>query len=281
MQLQVKEVKLPEAILFNYEELKAELAEKVHIYETMVYTDDQIKQAKADRADLNKLKKALNDERLRREREYMAPFNDFKGKINEIIAIIDKPVAVIDKQVKAYEEKAKEDKRNEIQTYFDEHARGFEYAAPEWLKLEQIFDEKWLNASANMNGIKESIRERCQQIDTEVKTIQSLPEYSFEALEAYKATLNLSKAIAEGQRLAEIQRRKAEAEALKAQADAAKQEAPAPAPTACQPAEPVDVWQEKAPEKTWVSFRALLTVDEAKALKAFFENNGITFEAVK
>ena len=41
-----------------YEELKQELTEKVSMYETMVYTDDQIKEAKADKANLNKLKKA-------------------------------------------------------------------------------------------------------------------------------------------------------------------------------------------------------------------------------
>ena len=71
MELKVNEVAVPEQITFNYEELKQELTEKVSMYETLVYTDDQIKQAKADKANLNKLKKALNDERIRREREYI------------------------------------------------------------------------------------------------------------------------------------------------------------------------------------------------------------------
>ena len=83
MELKVAEVQLPEAILFNYDELKKELTEKVKTYETMAYTDDQIKDAKADRANLNKLKKALNDERIRREKEYMQPFNEFKAKQNK------------------------------------------------------------------------------------------------------------------------------------------------------------------------------------------------------
>lgn len=105
MELKVNEVSIPEQITFNYDELKRDLIDKVSTYETLVYTDDQIKQAKADKANLNKLKKALNDERIRREKEYMKPFNDFKSKINEIICIIDKPVAVIDRQVKEYEDK--------------------------------------------------------------------------------------------------------------------------------------------------------------------------------
>lgn len=105
MELRVNEVAIPEKIDFNYEELKAELISKVSFYETLVYTDDQIKDAKADKANLNKLKKALNDERIRKEKEYMQPFNVFKAQINEIIGIIDKPIAVIDEQVKAYDEK--------------------------------------------------------------------------------------------------------------------------------------------------------------------------------
>ena len=68
MELKMNEYQLPEKILFNYEELKQELTEKVAHYETLVYTDDQIKEAKADRANLNRLKKALNDERIRREK---------------------------------------------------------------------------------------------------------------------------------------------------------------------------------------------------------------------
>ncbi|WNV59438.1 DUF1351 domain-containing protein [Oscillospiraceae bacterium NTUH-002-81] len=73
MELRVEEYQLPQKISFNFEELKAELQEKTQHYETMVYTDDQIKEAKADRANLNRLKKALNDERIRREKEYLAP----------------------------------------------------------------------------------------------------------------------------------------------------------------------------------------------------------------
>lgn len=118
MELRVNEVAIPERIDFNYEELKAELTSKVSFYETLVYTDDQIKDAKADRVKLRKLKDALNSERIRREREYMQPFNVFKAQINEIIGIIDKPIAVIDEQVKAFDEKRKAEKQKAIEELF-------------------------------------------------------------------------------------------------------------------------------------------------------------------
>lgn len=107
MELRVNEVAIPEKIDFNYEELKAELTSKVSFYETLVYTDDQIKDAKADKANLNKLKRALNDERIRREKEYMQPFNVFKAQINEIIGIIDNTPLIAPLQVANDEPKTK------------------------------------------------------------------------------------------------------------------------------------------------------------------------------
>jgi len=57
MELKMDKYQLPEKISFNFEELKAELTAKVQMYETLVYTDDQIVEAKKDRANLNRLKK--------------------------------------------------------------------------------------------------------------------------------------------------------------------------------------------------------------------------------
>jgi Amt family ammonium transporter len=61
MELRVNEVQLPAPITFNYEELKQEIVSLAEQYRGMVYTDEQIDIAKADKARLNKLKKALND----------------------------------------------------------------------------------------------------------------------------------------------------------------------------------------------------------------------------
>lgn len=270
MELKVSEVQLPEKIVFNYDELKSELTEKVHVYETMVYGENEIKEAKADRANLNKLKKALNDERIRREKEYMMPFNDFKAKINEIISIIDKPVAVIDAQVKDYENKKREEKNVAIIALWEGKEK------PEWLELIKVFDESWLNASTSMKSIGEAMDARLAQVKADLSTLGALPTFCFEATEEYKRTLDINKAIAEGQRLADIQRRKVEAENAKAQAQAqAKQETPTPmAENAMNPPEEVES------PTVWVSFRACINVSQAKELKAFFEARGIKYESI-
>lgn len=286
MELKVNEVTIPDVIQFNYDELKQELTEKVSLYETMVYTDDQIKQAKADKASLNKLKKALNDERIRREKEYLQPFNEFKAKINEIISIIDKPVAVIDKQVKEYEEKQKADKKATI----IEHWESIE-DKPEWLTFDSIFDSRWLLSGTSMRSIKDNINGIINSVKENITTLESLPEFSFEATEEYKRTLDINKAIAEGKRLADIQKRKEEQERLKAEQEAkrqAEEEAKKQAEITAKQTEEAtfndapDLYAQKPvkEEAQWISFEAYLTVPQALELKEFFISKNIDFKAL-
>lgn len=298
MELKINDFQLPSSIEFNFDELKNELEDRVKHYETLVYDDTQIKEAKADVAALRKLKKALNDERIRREREYMAPFEEFKAKINEIISIIDKPVNLIDTQIKAYDEEKKTKKFNEIKAFFEESDH------PEWLQFHQLFDPKWLNATVSIPIIHDTITTRLFLIKQDLETLSKLPEFGFEATEAYKTTLNINSALAEGQRLADIQKRKAEQARIeeearqKAEMERQKIEAfiqeqaetnPKPSFPEEEPAneqylervERADA--EKAEdEKTaeWVSFRCRLTVKMAAKLKAFFVENEIEFNAI-
>lgn len=282
MELKVTPYEQPKAIEFNFEELKAELEERVHVYETTVYNDEQIQQAKADRADLNKLKKAINDERIRREREYMEPFNTFKTQIAEIIKIIDKPVAVIDAQVKDYETREKEERREKINAYWEgELQEDLTTRPPEWLKLCNIWQDRWLNKSVSIAAAKQDIKNAIAQIQEDVATLTSLPEFGFEAVEVYKTTLDMNTALNTAREMSEIQKRKETAEKarleaeMRAQAEAQAAQEPEPAET---PADPEPVPYEEP--KVWVNFAALLTAGQAKELKAFFEERGIQYKPI-
>lgn len=266
MELRVEPYKAPEQIFFNYEELKTELLQKVSVYETMVYGEDQIKEAKADRANLNRLKKALNDERIRREKEYMEPFNQFKAQISEIISIIDKPVYVIDKQVKAAEEQQKQDKLEKIREFFERVNLN------EFVKFEQILDQKWLNASVSMKSIEDAIIAKGNKITEDIHVVRSLPSYAWEAEQAYLASLDLAKAVSEAHRLQDLAEKKAAYEAEQAKKAETKQ------PEAVnygssKPESPVN-----EPSRQWIGFQAFLSVDEAKALGQFMKDNGIRYK---
>ena len=204
MELRVNEVAIPEEIkVLNFEELKAELKDKAEYYGSLLYTDEQIKDAKADRAMLNKFKNTANSERIRKEKEYMNPFNQFKSQINELIAIVDKPIAVIDERIAAYNDEQKAQKKKAIEELFA--GMGFQ----SFVTLEKIWDPKWLNASTSMKSIEEQMRARMYQIGDDVYTLSQLPEFGFEATEVFKQTLDINKAISEAKRMSEIAKAKA------------------------------------------------------------------------
>lgn len=205
MELKIYENHEQKEIKWNNEELKAEIAEKVKDYKNLVYTDNQIKDAKADRAKLNKLVKALEDKRKEVKKECLQPYEKFESQIKEVIEIVNEPIALIDGQVKEYEELKRKEKYAEIEKMFEEKNIF------DWLSLKAVFDEKWINASKNISRVEVELDEIIAKIDSDIRTLQSLKEFAFEAIEEYKHSLDISRAIAEGQRLAEIQRRKEEA----------------------------------------------------------------------
>lgn len=268
MELQIQPYELPSVPQFNYEELKATLTEKCHHYETIVYTDDDIKQAKSDRADLNKLKRALNEERIRLEKEYMVPFNQFKTQINEIVSIIEKPAALIDSRVKEFEQKKKDEKREQIAALFADF--GF----PEYITLEKIWDDSWLNSTVSLSRVKEDFKTVAFRSEKEMQTLSELPEYSFEAKEIYKKTLSLAQAMDKATECARIAKAK-KAAAEKAIEDAqVREEIPFTDEVKEEEATPA------AEEHFWVTFKAYLTPSEALELRSFFDYHKIKFEAI-
>ena len=266
MELKINSYQLPEAISFNFEELKTGIQTKAEQYTKLVYTDDNIKAAKEDRADLNRLKKALNDERLRLQREYMKPFDGFKKQIDEIISIIDKPVLAIDRQIKEFEQIKQDEKRAAIEEMFND------MQFPEFVKLdEKIFDPRWLNATASMKSIEESLLKTKEDIIRNCQTLAGLPTYSHEAVIYYQKTLDVTGALAKVRELTEIEEAKKkmlqkaaeDAQAYKEYQEAIMRATPEP----------------EAP-RMWVGFQVYINANEGTALKRFLENNGIKFKPI-
>lgn len=267
MELKIQTPTFPEVIEFNFEELKNEITEKAAVYANMVYTENQEKDAKQDVASLRKFNAAIEDERKKVKKQCLAPYEEFEEKVKELTGIVNGAIQNISGQLNSFEEQRKAEKLEKIKEFWEstEH--------PQWLTCNQIFDKKWLNKSESMKKVEEAICDRLTTIQIELGTLEKLPEFSFEAVEVYKTSLDMNKAIAEGQRLAEIQKRKQEAEAQKQ------------AETTISKVENVEAVEEvvvakNAIAKLWIGFKALLSTEDAAALKEFFEARNIEFEAI-
>lgn len=70
MQLEVQEIQALEPVKFNYEDIKSWLITKTKEYKDVVYTPETIALAKQDRATLNKVSSAINDEKKRIKTNY-------------------------------------------------------------------------------------------------------------------------------------------------------------------------------------------------------------------
>lgn len=201
---------LPSVIDYNHEELKAWLSESLEYYNTLVVTEDSIKDAKADKAKLNALKKAIDDERKKVKKSCLAPYEAFEKKVKELLALIDAPILAIDTQVKAFDEIKKTEKKAEIEEYFNfnvGHLKGL-------LTLPMLWDDRWLNVTFAMKDIQESISNSIKKVFTDLNVIKSMElECEQRVTDVYLQTLDLSKALEEKARYEEQQKKIAEYEA--------------------------------------------------------------------
>ena len=274
MEFKITQIPKIEPIRFNYEELKADLTASVEAYMTLAYTADTIKQAKADRSRLNALKKSLNDERIRLEREYMEPFQDFKAKVSELVGIVDEASKTIDKQVKEFEELKKQEKYDQVIAIWNETL----FTKYDWLDIGPTWNDKWLNASYSLKQIRADLEDWEKKITADMGMLERLPEYSFEAIETYKRTLKVEDALWTADNLKQM------AEAKKAQEVPELQPEPPHIPLETQEveeyatntAEPFMATPE--PQKMPLVFRVYVTMEEAVKLANYMKAEGIQFE---
>lgn len=205
---------MPKSIEFNHEELKKELTARLDKYNNLVVTEDGISDAKKDRANLNKLRTALDDKRKEVKKDCLSPYEDFEKKVKEIIALVDKPILAIDSQVKAFDEQKKAEKEQKISNYFA--AEIGELA--DLLPLSKLWNPKWLNAEYKIESIEKEITEAVFKAKNDIAIIKAMHlECEQQMLDVYLEKLDMSAAMAEKTRFEERQKQLKEYEAKQKQ----------------------------------------------------------------
>lgn len=277
-------------IEWNHEELKQELAAQTARYNAMVYTEDQIKDAKSDRANLNKLYKAIDTARKEMKKRCLAPYEEFEAQCKELLQIVSEPMSLIDNQLAEYEEKRKAEKMDKVREIWAAIEEK-----PEELQLERFFEEKMLNASTSLASIKNDLSHAVEVYKTNIEMLSGIEEYGFEAIEVYKATGDIKKALDRAKEMADIARRKAETERIKQEAAAAAamdpqmQKMTSRDPGDAEPQQQELQWntpqpaqepEEKEVPRQWIRFEANLSLEDAKALAQFFSDRKIKFHKI-
>lgn len=291
---------LPAKIEFNFEEIKAELASLIQQYNTLVVTAESIRDAKDDKARLNKLYNAIDDKRKEIKKLCLAMYEPFEKQCKELLELIQQPITSIDKQIKVFEDIEQQQKWEQIEAYYKVEVEELKDLVP----LEKIVSSKWKNKGESLESVNNAIGDTLERIRGELETISTLhSEFEQQIKDVYLNDYNLSKAMMEQKRLEdrkrqleemerqkEERRKQAEEAERKRQEEQqraaqnvsepvieAKKESPVQAVTEDTPATPT------APitPKYSATFKVTGTQTQLQALAAFMKKYNINYEVIK
>lgn len=273
LELSISELTLG-SLTTNALQLRDYVGEVVKRYDAENYSDDNIDQAKADKALLNKAAKELNDKRIKLEREWAQPFQEFKGIITETCQMLTQASSKIDKVVGEVEWKAKEAKRTMIHELWERKGVTL-------FPLSKIWDERWLNKTKRLTSVEKEIGEKLLKVEADLDSFDALDEEDREVARAYyldcfdlQRSLSYARVMRENKeklKAEEQARRQAEAEATRAAYVAPTAE---PATTATEDEAP-EVAIPKILERTMV---VRGTREQLIALADFMKSEGIWFK---
>lgn len=262
----------PQKIESNVAEVKSWLQNALEPYKNMVVSEDAIKSAKEDRAKINKLKSAIDDKRKSTKKMWVSPYVQWESEVNELLALCDEASKNIDEQVKQFENAVKQQKRDELESFFNEQASAADVDF--YITFEQIFNPKWLNNTVKIDAAKEEIEKAVEDTVDDLKMIADLEsDYSEELFLIYKETHDIKSVIARNKALTAFRNSD---KARASDEDAWKDAENIKLPWGDEPPQTAPKTPQKEPEKMYDLLMQLkLTKQQAINLKKFMATEGI------
>lgn len=267
LQLITKDKKLSEMIE-GITQIRDIVREKMKVYECITYTEDDIKEAKADRAMINKSSKALNDTRIELEKIYMQPFNKFKDVVRDTCSMLDITSNNIDSQIKKFEQQENDEKLKQIRDYFEEHN---EYL----INFDRCFKSNWLNKNKGIAIVRAEINELFELVASDFEKLkehfEGEPCY-MAIIDRYQDTLDYNNTYQYGVSLVN--------KALEAVTALNSPQTTNVSPSQLQPQKQSE--NKPQDEQVFVrAFKVKVTREQAFALADFMKANNIEFESIK
>lgn len=208
----------------NLAQIKEYVGGVVAKYQGATYSDDQIKLAKADRADLKRLKEDIETKRKAVKAKWNEPYLTFETQIKGITALIDEPVMLIDGQIKDFEARQKQERKAHLEEVFNTHN-----TLGPLLTFDQLIETSWLNVSTSQAKAVRLLVEKMEAITRNVAQLESVvgAENRTVCIDHYLKTLNLADAIMKDTLL---KAEKAKQEAILGVAEPVQEAKPEPLP---------------------------------------------------
>ena len=170
--------------------VSAEIDEKVKNAVALVCTEENVKEIKEIRANLNKESKEYEDKRKQVKSEVMKPYEEFEAIYKECISDKYKTADIeLKNKIVSVENELKENKKVEVVNYFNEYlnSKNIDFVSFEYANIN-------VTLSASMKSLKEQAKNFIDKIVDDLNLIDT-QEHKAEILVEYKQSLNVSNAI--------------------------------------------------------------------------------------
>ena len=174
-------------------------------YSTLVFNNEQISEAKEERASINKIVKKIADYRKDIVAEFKKPIETFETTAKETEKILKETADFVDVQVKNFENKEKEIRKANAKKIYDTNIEELK----QLVSFEKLFNDKWLNKDSwkedNTSPIIENeIIEIREKVRNGLKAIEELhSEFELELKNTFLQDFDLTKAIFKNNQLQE------------------------------------------------------------------------------
>lgn len=193
---------IPQSIEFNFDEIKSELEKRLEYYNNLIVTAESMKDAKTDRANLNKLKTAVEDKRKEIKKMCLEPYTAFENKCKELCSMIAVPISAIDNQIKAFAEIEKQKKLDELKAHYEI------ICTDKMITFEDVLPEKWGNKSESAESLKNQMNMLYDRYAADINSIAEISggnnERHSALLAVYLRNKNMNEVIAENSKLNRI-----------------------------------------------------------------------------
>lgn len=256
-------------------------------YDGLVFTDEEIPEAKKRMADLNRLKKNIEDKRKEIKKEIAEPYMQFEAQIKPIVQRIDEVRGKIDVQVKDYERIRDEKKQKEIQDWWAVNGT-------KGVSIQLVWDPRYLNVTFTMDQVIQDLKAKKEKNTENLALICNMakdnPVQADFMIEDFTKHLSVQQALENWQKLEDARIRaeqiKAEREAARIAAEQARAaesaKDPEPAP-AIQPERPAP--QPQQPSRHWsITFRVEGSHEDMVALGNYMNSlkpNGFKYYVIE
>lgn len=301
---------LPAAIEFNYAELKAAVGAYLERYRGLIVTEDGVRQAAVDRAEINRVASAISRARIDTKKRYLAPFEGFEAKAKELEGMLKDASGAIGRQLDAFEEAERGKKEAALMALWARKVEAATATADEAIRgsrhWEAFFRERvsaakgsWLNKGVTLEAAGAQMDAELQRCAGVIRSVEGIFAVEDKETRA-RAEVAVAECMDIGRTVESMQAWKAERERIAAAkaAQAAREEAakaakasvaPAAAVPAAQAAPAPDGEEEAdedvvvaapAEKRHTVTLRITGTMAQLLHVKAAMVAAGVEFEKV-